>query len=75
MAKLPGDKVLCVYGIEEKDESGCTDKTAVGEKLQLPGGHHFDENYPALAKRLIAVINKWQAKAAAPAPAETPAAE
>ncbi|HEX8592255.1 MAG TPA: AcvB/VirJ family lysyl-phosphatidylglycerol hydrolase [Pseudomonas sp.] len=63
MAKLPGNKVLCVYGIEEKDESGCTEATAVGEKLQLPGGHHFDENYPALAKRLIAAIDKRQGKA------------
>ncbi|OCR23356.1 virulence factor family protein [Pseudomonas syringae] len=63
MAKLPAEKVLCVYGIEEKDESGCTATTAVGEKLQLPGGHHFDENYPALAKRLIAAIDKRQGKA------------
>ena len=58
MAKLPPEKVLCVYGVEEIKESGCTDTTAVGEKLQLPGGHHFDENYPALAKRLIAFIDK-----------------
>jgi type IV secretory pathway VirJ component len=65
MAKLPGEKVLCVYGVEEVKESGCTDTTAVGEKLQLPGGHHFDENYPALAKRLIAFINKRQGKAGA----------
>ncbi|PHN27816.1 virulence factor family protein [Pseudomonas sp. ICMP 561] len=65
MAKLPGDKVLCVYGVEEIKESGCTDTTAVGEKLQLPGGHHFDENYPALAKRLIAFINKRQGKTTA----------
>ncbi|WP_268799958.1 virulence factor family protein [Pseudomonas huanghezhanensis] len=65
MAKLPAEKVLCVYGIEEKDESGCTEATAPGEKLQLPGGHHFDENYPALAKRLIDAINKRQGKTAA----------
>jgi type IV secretory pathway VirJ component len=64
MAKLPGDKVLCVYGVEEKDESGCTEATAPGEKIQLPGGHHFDENYPSLAKRLIAVIDKWKGKEA-----------
>ncbi|WP_062382772.1 virulence factor family protein [Pseudomonas abietaniphila] len=62
MAKLPGDKVFCVYGVEEKDESGCTESTAPGQKLQLPGGHHFDEDYPALAKRLIAVIDKWKGK-------------
>lgn len=62
MARLPAEKVLCVYGVEEKDESGCTEATAVGEKMQLPGGHHFDENYPALAKRLIAAIDKSQGK-------------
>jgi type IV secretory pathway VirJ component len=62
MARLPAEKVLCVYGIEEVDETGCTESTAVGEKLQLPGGHHFDEDYPALAKRLIDAIAKRQNK-------------
>lgn len=62
MAKLPAPKVVCVYGVEESDESGCTDKTAVGERLKLPGGHHFDENYPALAKRLIGEIETRQGK-------------
>nr|WP_294981183.1 AcvB/VirJ family lysyl-phosphatidylglycerol hydrolase [uncultured Pseudomonas sp.] len=61
MARLPGPKVLCVYGIEEKDESGCTQPQSVGENLQLPGGHHFDENYPALAKRLVDAIRSRQA--------------
>ncbi|MFJ4144319.1 virulence factor family protein [Pseudomonas sp. NPDC089734] len=65
MAKLPAAKVLCVYGVEEKKDSGCTDTTVVGEVIQLPGGHHFDENYPALAKRLISAINKWQGKTTA----------
>ncbi|MEN2394758.1 virulence factor family protein [Pseudomonas halotolerans] len=64
MAKLPADKVVCIYGVEEAAESGCTDKTAVGEAIQLPGGHHFDENYPALAKRLVDEINKRQHKSA-----------
>ncbi|WP_419735299.1 virulence factor family protein [Pseudomonas sp. COR18] len=62
MARLPAAKVLCIYGKEEVDESGCTTKTAVGEPMELPGGHHFDENYPALAKRLIAAIDKRQNK-------------
>lgn len=62
MAKLPAHKVVCIYGVEEAAESGCTDKTAVGEAIQLPGGHHFDENYPALAKRLVDEINKRQNK-------------
>ncbi|WP_225787382.1 virulence factor family protein [Pseudomonas sp. Marseille-P8916] len=62
MARLPAAKVVCVYGVEEAHESGCTDKTAVGERLELPGGHHFDENYPALAKRLIGAIDARQGK-------------
>ncbi|MFJ4064772.1 virulence factor family protein [Pseudomonas sp. NPDC089996] len=62
MARLPASKVVCVYGVEESDESGCTDKTAVGERMKLPGGHHFDENYPALAKRLIDEIETRQGK-------------
>ncbi|MDD2047302.1 virulence factor family protein [Pseudomonas putida] len=62
MAKLPAAKVICIYGEEEADESGCTDHTAVGERLKLPGGHHFDENYPALAKRLISDIENRQGK-------------
>ncbi|MBJ9977782.1 virulence factor family protein [Pseudomonas sp. S75] len=62
MAKLPPAKVVCIYGEEETDESGCTDKTAVGERLKLPGGHHFDENYPALAKRMIDEIETRQGK-------------
>jgi len=62
MAKLPASKVVCVYGVEETDESGCTDRTAVGERMKLPGGHHFDENYPQLAKRLIDEIETRQGK-------------
>lgn len=62
MSRLPAAKVVCIYGEEEADESGCTDHTAVGERLKLPGGHHFDENYPALAKRLIGDIETRQGK-------------
>jgi len=63
MSKMPANKVVCIYGAEETDESGCTAKTAVGESVKLPGGHHFDENYPALAQRLVDIIKKHQATA------------
>lgn len=62
LVKLPANKVLCVYGKEETQESGCTQEQSVGETLQLPGGHHYDENYPALAERLIAAIKQRQGK-------------
>ncbi|MGO2452356.1 virulence factor family protein [Pseudomonas taetrolens] len=60
MSKLPAAKVVCIYGEEEVDESGCTARTAVGEGMKLPGGHHFDENYPALAQRLVDAIKQRQ---------------
>ncbi|PXC08837.1 virulence factor family protein, partial [Pseudomonas aeruginosa] len=56
MARLPAAKVFCIYGAEEKDESGCTQSQAVGEKLELPGGHHFDEDYLSLAKKMLQAI-------------------
>lgn len=60
LVKLPAEKVLCIYGTEEAPESGCTQPEATGENLQLPGGHHYDKDYPALAQRLIAAIQKRQ---------------
>ncbi|MDH4873000.1 AcvB/VirJ family lysyl-phosphatidylglycerol hydrolase [Pseudomonas sp. BN515] len=60
LAKLPASKVLCVFGKEEISESGCTQPGAVGENLELPGGHHYDENYPALAEKLLAAVAKRQ---------------
>lgn len=62
MAKLPASKVFCVYGTEEVEDSGCTQPGAVGEKLALPGGHHFDEDYPKLARLLVDAIQKRSAK-------------
>lgn len=63
LSKLPAGKVLCVYGKDETNESGCTQPGAVGERLELPGGHHFDENYPALAERLLKDVERRQAQA------------
>ncbi|MDO9618453.1 MAG: AcvB/VirJ family lysyl-phosphatidylglycerol hydrolase [Pseudomonas sp.] len=61
LSRLPAHKVLCVYGQEEGPESGCTQPGAVGEALRLPGGHHYDENYPALADKLLRAIEQRQA--------------
>ncbi|WP_187808614.1 virulence factor family protein [Aquipseudomonas alcaligenes] len=60
LLKLPAAKVLCVYGSEEAKDSGCTLPKAPGELLQLPGGHHYDGNYPALAERLLQAIQQRQ---------------
>lgn len=57
---LPAQKVMCVYGEEELDMSGCTLPESRGQNVQLTGGHHFDENYPVLAERLISAIQARQ---------------
>lgn len=62
LLKLPVTKVLCIYGEEEGPESGCTLAGAPGEIVRLPGGHHYDGDYPALAERLKAGILKRQAQ-------------
>lgn len=62
-SQLPMDKVMCVYGkeeIEEKDNDvACaTDAIAPQARFELPGGHHYDENYEALAGRIDAEFVK-----------------
>ena len=61
LRQLPAAKLLCVYGSEEAPESGCSLPDAPGERLELPGGHHFDKDYPALARRLVQAIRQRQA--------------
>ena len=59
LARLPKNKIVCVYGQKEKTETACTDLANTrAELLELPGGHHFDEDYPKLT-RLI--LEKYQA--------------
>jgi type IV secretory pathway VirJ component len=42
----------CVYGAEEKAESACA-ALAGAEVIETPGGHHFDEDYQALTRRIV----------------------
>lgn len=56
-AALPMDRVLCIYGKDElqgaDDDVACaSDVFPASARLEEPGGHHFDENYEALAGRL-----------------------
>lgn len=62
-ASLPMDRVMCVYGrdeLEDKDNDvACaTDVFPPAARLELPGGHHFDENYAALAARIDAEFGR-----------------
>lgn len=56
-AKLPVTSVVCVYGHDEAGEAGCTLPELKGAvSIELPGGHHFDNNPKELGDRVIAAL-------------------
>lgn len=60
VARLPPQKVLCVYGAQE-DDSLCPrlDNPAVIVK-RLPGGHHFDGDYRKLTRIILEAARRPQ---------------
>ena len=71
LTKLDLSRVQCFYGEEEADpeeeeKTLCPDPAlAQAEIIRTRGGHHFDGNYEALARRILA-----DAKAPAPRPGQ-----
>ncbi|MBS9720652.1 virulence factor family protein [Tianweitania sp. BSSL-BM11] len=54
IAKLPADRVICLYG-EEEDDAACPDPALKAVTVvKTEGGHHFDGNYEAIAQRFLA---------------------
>lgn len=50
--RIDPSKVQCFYGTDEEDDA-CRDlKGTTVETVEIDGGHHFDGDYPALAKRI-----------------------
>lgn len=60
LAKVPAAKLYCIYGAEEKSDSGCTQPQYLGEGLELPGDHHYDGNYRRLAEFMMKAIDARQ---------------
>jgi type IV secretory pathway VirJ component len=53
ISKIDPKVVQCIYGTEEDDDP-CADLKAKGvETVPIEGGHHFDEDYEALGKRIV----------------------
>jgi len=53
--KLQGTSVLCVFGAEEK-KSLCREASpGLASVLEVPGGHSFEGDAPAIAERSLAV--------------------
>jgi type IV secretory pathway VirJ component len=54
VAKLRWSNVLCLYGDEEESTDVCPSFAGQGVSVaSLPGDHHFDEDYPKLAERIV----------------------
>ena len=54
VARFPPDLLQCVYGTDEP-ETLCRDPALSGaELIHTKGGHHFDGNYQALAREILA---------------------
>jgi type IV secretory pathway VirJ component len=52
---LPPELVQCVYGTDETADTGCLAfRSPPAQIIGIKGGHHFDENYHALADRIYA---------------------
>lgn len=60
--------VSCYYGLDDKDETLCTEPglPAWVKVHGLPGGHHFDEGYQALAAQMVAELPAMPSVAGAP---------
>ena len=59
--KMPAAQVVCVQGMEEGEDSLCS-QPALAQAgmtvLRLPGGHHYDEDYVALAGRIVGEVRQ-----------------
>ena len=56
VARIPASVLQCVYGADD-DDSVCAKLAGSGaEIVKMDGGHHFDDDYAALAKSIIARI-------------------
>ncbi|MCI9867013.1 virulence factor family protein [Rhizobium skierniewicense] len=58
LAKIDPKIVQCVYGTDDEDAACPALKDKGAEVIGIDGGHHFDEDYEALTKRIVAALKK-----------------
>lgn len=58
----PGARVLCLYGADEKHTACPAVRRPGVEVEELKGGHHFDGDYAALARRILAYADGAQSR-------------
>ena len=56
VSRMPPGVVQCIFG-EDDDESACPKLQGTGaEVVQMAGGHHFDDDFEAVARKIMARI-------------------
>jgi len=59
LTQIPKHKIFCIYGKEEKTETACTSfLNSEAKILELPGGHHFDQDYPKLTRQILDIYRQ-----------------
>jgi type IV secretory pathway VirJ component len=58
IAKINPKIVQCMYGTDEDDDPCPSMKESGVETVGIDGGHHFDEDYEALGKRILESLHK-----------------
>jgi type IV secretory pathway VirJ component len=60
LARVPARLVQCFYGDSDAPDSGCPALAGgAADVIRTTGGHHFDGDYKALARRILAT---WRAR-------------
>jgi type IV secretory pathway VirJ component len=72
LVRLELARVQCFYG-EEEEQTLCTDPALRGaERIRTRGGHHFDGDYEALARRILDGAARRAALTSPPPPGSSP---
>lgn len=50
---MKSQNILCIYGKEEGESLCPSLDPSHAARIMLPGGHHFDGNYPAIAAKIL----------------------
>ena len=54
LARWSGSPYLCIYGAADDDAACAHPAGRFGTTIEMPGGHHFDGRYAAIADRILA---------------------
>ncbi|WP_169728432.1 virulence factor family protein [Geminicoccus roseus] len=60
LARMDRRRVQCFFGADESpEETGCRSPEAAGtERVERPGGHHFDGDYATIAQTILAGLER-----------------